>query len=75
MIMRLILLFLIVLFLIWIIRKQVTKSSKPPPNLENQNSEDMVACAHCGTHVPLSLALKSNNKYYCCKEHIGLDEQ
>jgi len=75
MIFRLLLLFLVVWFLIWIIRKQFTDTSSNQAELDEQKAEDMVACAHCGTHVPKSLALESNNKYYCCKEHIGLDEQ
>jgi len=33
-------------------------------------SEEMVRCSHCGLHIPEQEALKSDNKYYCSKEHL-----
>lgn len=29
----------------------------------------MVACAHCGTHLPASEALTHQGRAYCCAEH------
>ena len=76
MIFRLLLLFLIVWFLFYLIKKQFNKvnSDRQNPNLDNNSAEDMVACAHCGTHVPKSLAIVSNDQYYCSQEHADLDE-
>ena len=32
-------------------------------------AEDMVRCAHCGVHLPLSESIKSGDKFYCSTEH------
>jgi len=76
MIFRLLILFLVVWFLFWLIKKQFNKidNDRQPPNLDDKSAEDMVACAHCGTHVPKSLAIKSADKYFCSQEHLDLDE-
>jgi len=31
--------------------------------------EGMVACAHCGVHLPASQALLGQGRPYCCVEH------
>lgn len=31
--------------------------------------QDMVACDHCGVHVPRMEALMLGNHAYCCAEH------
>ena len=31
--------------------------------------EKMVSCANCGLYVPISEAVYSNGKYYCCRQH------
>ena len=71
---RLLLLFLIIWFLFWLIRKQVTDKSADKPKLDSDQAEDMIACDYCGTHVPRSLVVESDHKCYCCKEHAQLDE-
>ena len=43
---------------------------KPPPLAPPQ---DMVACDHCGLHLPRSEALTSGPHHYCCAEHQRLD--
>ena len=39
--------------------------------------QDMVACAHCGLHLPRSDALVQNTaaqaRYYCCEQHRAHD--
>ncbi len=72
MIFRLLILFLIVWFLFWVIRKQFTASDDHKPSLKSDQTEDMLACAHCGTHVPRSLGVESAGKFYCCREHAEL---
>ncbi|MFN4117482.1 PP0621 family protein [Acidovorax sp.] len=34
--------------------------------------QDMLACAHCGVHVPRSDALMLGSDAYCCAEHQRL---
>ena len=55
MIFRLLLLFLVVWFLFWLIRKQLVNKNEEKPQLKSDQAEDMVACDYCGTHVPRSL--------------------
>lgn len=75
MIFRLLLLFLIVWFLFWIIKKQISGKNTTEPKLSTQQAEDMIACDYCGTHVPKSLVVQSEGKKYCCQDHAELDEQ
>lgn len=39
---------------------------RPPAALPVDN---MVACAHCGMHVPQSEALLQNERLYCSRSH------
>ena len=32
-------------------------------------AEEMVACAHCGVHLPVGESLRSGEHCYCCEEH------
>ena len=34
--------------------------------------QDMLACAHCGVHIPRAEALMQGNQAYCCAEHRRL---
>ena len=74
MLFRLLLLFLIVWFLIWLLKRQfgATPASRPQQPVDD-NTEDMVQCAHCGTHVPRSLAITQQDKLYCSDEHANKD--
>lgn len=41
-----------------------TTAERPAPR-----AEDMVACAHCGVHLPASLALVARGQAYCSEVH------
>ncbi len=69
MIFRLLILFLIVWFLFWIIKKQFSVDTEKKPSLKSDQTEDMIACARCGTHVPRSLGVESDGQFYCSREH------
>lgn len=32
--------------------------------------QDLVACSHCGLHLPRDEALWRNAKAYCCSQHV-----
>ena len=32
--------------------------------------QDMVACAHCGVHLPQDRALSSRQEWYCTQAHL-----
>jgi hypothetical protein len=36
------------------------------------DAEQMVACAHCGLHVPESEGVRGNGAFYCSDEHRRL---
>lgn len=68
--MRFLLILGIVLLLIWQwrhwrgVRKQNhTQAPKP------KQPVDMVACAHCGTHLPATEAVRGQRGPYCSTEH------
>lgn len=70
---RFILIFLIFLVALWQWRQwRGTRNAptvKPP-----QPTADMVACAHCGTHVPIAEAISGRKGRYCCPEHRRIAE-
>ena len=37
------------------------------------DSEDIIPCDFCGTHVPASLGFRKSDKFYCSEEHAELD--
>jgi hypothetical protein len=41
----------------------------------NPVTENMRQCKFCGTHVPESSAVISNDNPYCCQEHADSDQQ
>ena len=75
MIFRLLLLFLIIWFLFWILKKQFSASSSVKTNDKPEKVEDMIACDYCGTHVPKSLGVQQDDKFYCSQEHADSDKQ
>lgn len=42
---------------------------------QQAKEQNMVACAHCGLHVPVAEAIASAEQYYCCKEHSKLGSE
>lgn len=46
---------------------------KPPPTRPLAPPQDMVACDHCGLHLPRSEALTRGGRHYCCAEHQRSD--
>lgn len=42
-----------------------TSSARRPPI----HPQEMVACAHCGLHLPRTEALLTDQRYYCCTDH------
>ena len=49
-------------------RNAARRRDAPPP----RSPERMVACAHCGVHLPESEALESAGRRYCCEAHRRL---
>jgi uncharacterized protein len=50
-----------------IIKRALASLRKPPP--DKPAVAKMVACAHCGVHLPESEAIRDGDKYFCSEEH------
>jgi uncharacterized protein len=71
---RLILL-LIIGWIIWrFIKRSLSNDSSRPP-AKRQSSADMVACAHCGLHIPRDEAVYHDDKPYCTRAHVEADSR
>jgi len=51
---------------IYLLLKSFRKNSPPKtPGI----TEDMVRCAHCGVHIPVSESLHVGDQFYCSAAH------
>lgn len=52
-------------------RPTVSGAAKAAPGAPGAPAlpQDMVACGHCGVHVPRTEALMLGQQAYCCAEH------
>lgn len=74
----LVLLVIVVAFGIWRNKRRAEiaerKAAAPAPALKSP--QNMVACAHCGLHLPQADAVSGgSNLYYCSAEHRSLAQQ
>ncbi|RYF65603.1 MAG: hypothetical protein EOO29_40225 [Comamonadaceae bacterium] len=46
-----------------------SRPQKPSPRTPLAGPQDIVACAHCGMHIPQAEALMLGTQTYCCPEH------
>ena len=74
--MKLVILLIAVLLLVWLVlgslrRFSQRKGAGAPPTRTSAapQVEGMVACAHCGVHLPASLALSGGKQVYCNASH------
>lgn len=52
--------------LIYLLFKSFSRNLPPPDPCD---AEDMVRCAHCGVHLPVSESLRADGKTFCCAAH------
>lgn len=76
--MKFILVLAVVLVAFWIWRNNRLgdrEAPRPPtPPRAPQSPAIMVACAHCGMHLPSVEAVQGNRGTYCSQEHRRLGE-
>lgn len=65
------LLVFVVFYAYWRSQNRPAPLPRTPPPLAPP--QDMVACDHCGLHLPRSEALSSGGHHYCCAEHQRSD--
>jgi uncharacterized protein len=49
--------------------RDARQDSAQAPRSNAAPVEDMVACAHCGVHLPTSLALQAQGRSFCSAAH------
>lgn len=49
---------------------QADRKRQAPPS----QAPKMVRCAQCQLHLPETLALRRDDKWYCCSEHRDVDQ-
>ena len=66
----------LVLLIVLAVVVGVWRSRRPPASGHEKAAprapvlpQDMVACSHCGVHVPRAEALMLGQHAYCCAEH------
>jgi len=64
------LLFGLLAVIVYLVLRGAGRRQRKPPVAPAAQS--MVACAHCGVHLPEGEALKSGDQHYCCEQHQGL---
>lgn len=76
--MKLLVVLVALLLLVWLLfgstRRRARRDQDPSPGSRAARRapppvEGMVACAHCGVHLPASAALLAHGKTYCSVSH------
>jgi uncharacterized protein len=75
--MKFVLLLLAVLVLIWLLRGARRPGPGVPPKTgpEADQAQPMVACQHCGVHLPRHEALPGRGGVFCGEAHRAAYEQ
>lgn len=77
--MRNLLIFLLVLGAVWWVRRALTRSRTTSREDRRQRAaealpERILACAHCGVHVPEAEGVRDGEVFYCCEAHRRLGD-
>ncbi|MSQ49185.1 MAG: hypothetical protein EXR30_02225 [Betaproteobacteria bacterium] len=68
---RLILIGIVVLLVVWLLRRALAGSPKSAAEAGEQKGE-LVTCAHCGVNLPKTEARSAGDRVYCSEEHWRL---
>jgi len=76
MIIRIILLLVVVVAVLWLLKRLFGPEPDPDQieSTSSKKSENMRQCKFCGTHVPESMIVKSNDQPYCSQDHADRDQ-
>ena len=67
----LVLVVLVMIAMIWLRTKLRGSAAKPPPRDRTPAAQKMLACAHCGVHLPATeAAFDVEGRSYCCGAHL-----
>ena len=62
---------LVILIGVWLVLSIIKRAlaARRKPRASHASIAKMVACDHCGTHVPESDAIRVGDRHYCSEEH------
>jgi uncharacterized protein len=66
---KLVLTIAVALIVYSIVRNYLRRRDRQVPGPAPRNNEDMVRCAYCGVHLPVSESMLSKGEYFCGNEH------
>jgi uncharacterized protein len=69
---RLILIGIVVLLLVWLLRRALAAPRAKPPGQSGEQKGELVSCAHCRVNLPRSEARSAGGRHYCSEEHWRL---
>ncbi|MCP4488820.1 MAG: hypothetical protein GY820_16145 [Gammaproteobacteria bacterium] len=76
MLVRLILLIIVVMVVLWLLKRLFSADPDPDKieSVRNKKTEDMRQCKFCGIHVPESLIVIASDQPYCSQDHADRDQ-
>jgi uncharacterized protein len=69
---RVLVLILIVVLVVWLLRRALKPAAPKPPGTKASLEGDLVTCARCGLNLPRSEAREAKGEVYCSDEHARL---
>ena len=75
--MRFLFILLIVILVIWFVKslRRTTAAAPPQGDEKPEGQQVMLACAHCGLHLPRDEALPGRGGVFCGESHRSAYEQ
>ncbi|MDX5363663.1 MAG: hypothetical protein LPJ91_05855 [Pseudazoarcus pumilus] len=74
--MRLLAILILVLIVGWWASRALERPKRRPGAAPKKpGPERMLACAHCGVHIPESEGVRSEAGFFCCDDHRRLGKQ
>ena len=70
--MRVLVLILLVVAIVWLLRRALGRAERDAPAARPPVEGDLVSCAQCGLHLPRSEAREHLGAVYCTDEHARL---
>ena len=67
--MKFLFLLLVVLLVVWAVKRGRISPPSESAKSEASSPTEMVACAHCGLHLPRAEAVSGQQGLYCSTEH------
>jgi uncharacterized protein len=69
---RLLVLILIVVFVVWFVRRALARAEQQAAAPAERTSDELVRCVQCGVLLPRAEARMSAGAIYCSEEHVRL---